>query len=162
MTGRGRLEAAGVDTDGEVDLERVVNTVGTSWADKSDSFENDGPVSEPWVAERNGMWADKVSASADAFLKARHHMTGVLILTSQGGNVPSDGLSLCTNGKALNHKAEVPPIFLAYRRVSSEGEQISLVQVVTSVIQSLQSETALDAVQPMQSGWHIYTRTLAD
>ncbi len=62
----------------------------------------------------------------------------------------------------VQHKAEIPPIFLAYRRVSVEGVCIPLIQVVSSVVQALCDDSALDAVQPMRNGWCIYLRTLAD
>ncbi len=48
--------------------------------------------------------------------------------------------------------------FLAYMRVSSEGQRISLVQTATSVIQAMDSADALHAVQPMKdSSFFIYS-----
>ncbi len=49
----------------------------------------------------------------------------------------------------VQHKVEVPPIFLAYRRVSVEGVRIPLIQVASSVVQALHDDSALDTVQPM-------------
>ncbi len=65
-------------------------------------------------------------------------------------------------GQAMNHVTEVPPVFLAYKRVSNEGHQISLVQVASAVLQVMKDDMVLDAVQPMKSGWYIYMRTLTD
>ena len=52
----------------------------------------------------------------------------------------------------VQHKAEVPPIFLAYRYVSMESVRILLIQVVSSVVQALHDDSALDTVQPMHNG----------
>ncbi len=75
---------------------------------------------------------------------------------------PDESLTPSMKGQAVQHKAEVPPVFLAYKHVSSEGERISLVQIATSVIQAMHSDSSLDAVQPMKLGWHIYMRMLAN
>ncbi len=50
---------------------------------------------------------------------------------------------------SVQHIAEVPPVFLAYNRVSVEGTWIPLIQVATAVVQSLNDDTVIDAVQPM-------------
>ena len=62
----------------------------------------------------------------------------------------------------VQHKAEVPPIFLAYSCVSVEGVRILLIQVVSSVVQALRDHSALDTVQPMHNGWCIYLCTITD
>ncbi len=61
----------------------------------------------------------------------------------------------------VQHKAEVLPIFLAYRHISIEGVCIPLIQVASAIVQVLWDDTALDAVQPMWNGWCIYLRTIA-
>ena len=62
----------------------------------------------------------------------------------------------------IQHKAEVAPIFLAYKRVSSEGAKISLMCVASAVVQAFKDNTAIDAIQPMRNGWLIYIHTMAD
>ena len=63
----------------------------------------------------------------------------------------------------LQHKAEVAPVFLAYYcQVSQEGSHISLMQIATSVCQSLKDLMVVDAVQPMKTGWNIYVQTFVD
>ena len=56
-------------------------------------------------------------------------------------------------GEELQHKSLVEPIFLAYNRVSSAEMRLTLIQVATSVTDSLGDNSALDTVQPMQTGW---------
>ena len=42
------------------------------------------------------------------------------------GDGPSDSVYMPSfKGESVNHKAEVPPIFLVYKRVSTDGECIS-------------------------------------
>ncbi len=62
----------------------------------------------------------------------------------------------------MQHKAEVAPVFLAYNRVSSEGQHISLIQIATSVCQALSDPSAVDAIQPMHIGWCIYVQGITD
>ena len=62
----------------------------------------------------------------------------------------------------VQHKAEVAPIFLVYKRVSPEGAKISLMCVASAVVQALKDDIAIDAVQPMRNGWLIYIHTMAD
>ncbi len=63
---------------------------------------------------------------------------------------------------SVKHKAELVPIFLAYKRVSVDGTKIPLIHVATSIVQALQDDSVIDAVQPMPNGWCIYLRTNAD
>ncbi len=67
-----------------------------------------------------------------------------------------------SKGPSLNHRAEVPPIFLAYRWVYAEGQKLPLVQVATSIIQAMGTHVKLDAIQLMRTGWNIYMHTLLD
>ncbi len=62
----------------------------------------------------------------------------------------------------VQHKTEVPPIFVAYQRVSSDGERITLMQVATAVLHAMNDQLVLDAVQPMKQDWYIYMCTLKD
>ncbi len=71
-------------------------------------------------------------------------------------------IDLSFRAPTVQHKAEVAPIFLANHQVSQEGSHISLMQIATSVCQSLEDSIVVDAVQPMRTGWNIYVCTLAD
>ena len=62
----------------------------------------------------------------------------------------------------VQHKAEVAPIFLAYKWVSVEGAKIAIMCVASAIVQALKDDTALDAIQPMRYGWLIYIHTITD
>ncbi len=66
------------------------------------------------------------------------------------------------HSEIVQHKAEVPPIFVVYCKVSADGECISLMQVATAVLQVMGDQSTIDVVQPMRQGWYIYMRTLKD
>ncbi len=79
------------------------------------------------------------------------------------GDGPSDSVYMPSfKGESVNHKAEVPPIFLMYKRVSTDSEHILLIQVAASVAQAMHDDSVLDAIQPMRAGWCIYMRSIAD
>ncbi len=59
------------------------------------------------------------------------------------------------NFHMLDHKPEVRPIFLGFKRVAREGYKIPLIQVVAAVGDVVGKQN-VDAVQPMRSGWQIY------
>ncbi len=61
----------------------------------------------------------------------------------------------------LEHKPEVRPVFLGFKRVAREGYKIPLIQVVAAV-GDVVSKQNVDVVQPMKSGWQIYVRMEAD
>ena len=83
--------------------------------------------------------------------------------TSLGGTSAPMGIFPDVCGQELQHKSLVEPIFLAYKRVSSgEGERITLMQIACSVVEALADRSAVDAVQPMRTGWLIYIRTQTD
>ena len=63
---------------------------------------------------------------------------------------------------AVQHKAEVLLVFLAYKRVLMDGVYTSLIQIALAVTQALGNDEAVDGVQPMWAGWCIYIRTQAD
>ena len=56
-------------------------------------------------------------------------------------------------GEELQHKSLVELVFLTYNRVSSAEMRLTLIQVATSVTDSLGDNSALDAVQPMPTVW---------
>ncbi len=67
-----------------------------------------------------------------------------------------------TNVPAVQHKAEVPPVFLGYNWLQSETAHMPLFQVATVVMQSRGNSDTLDTVQPMRYGWYIYMHIMAD
>ncbi len=152
------------DSDDDVDLEQKAHCTGTVWA-------GDVEIEEEWEQPcRQESWADKVATNAWQLLRAAglpgqdvdvdvnkdkssqisHSVNN--FDTAAKSRALSCNLTLSTSSKALDHKAEVPPIFIPYRRVSAEGARISLVQVATLVINAMCNETALDVVQPMRNG----------
>ncbi len=62
----------------------------------------------------------------------------------------------------VQHKAEVAPIFLAYKQVSVEGAKIAIMCVASAIVQALKDNTALDAIQLMRYGWLIYIHIITD
>ncbi len=66
------------------------------------------------------------------------------------------------SGPELQHKLTIEPVFLTYNRVSSDGVCLSLIQIATSVVDSLGDPSAVDTVQPMKTGWWIYLCTQLD
>ena len=74
------------------------------------------------------------------------------------------GLQPNLMGTGLQHKSTLDSVYLAYSRVSpnASGSCISLMQIATAVMQSLGNALAVDAVQPMQTGWWVYLKTQAD
>ncbi len=67
-----------------------------------------------------------------------------------------------SNVPTVQHKAEVPPVFLGYNRLQSETAHVPLFQVATAVMQVMGNTDTLDAVQPMRYGWYIYMCMMTD
>ncbi len=65
------------------------------------------------------------------------------------------------NFHILEHKLEVQPMFLGFKRVMREGYKIPLIQVAAA-IGDVVGKQNIDAVQLMKSGWQIYILTEAD
>ncbi len=65
------------------------------------------------------------------------------------------------NFHILEHKPEVQPVFLGFKRVAREGYKIPLIQVAAAVGDVVGKQN-IDAVQLIKSGWQIYVRTEAD
>ena len=135
-------------TDTEsVDLEALITHEGTMWADEQS---NTGEMT----------WADRVarqeqsllsqtagvsSAQPDDFVIPRNMTSRCSPRGRAHGGPPLRGGHQWTtpdnrqdygpnfDTPAVQHKAEVAPVFLAYNRVSTEGHRISLIQIVTSV-----------------------------
>ncbi len=64
-------------------------------------------------------------------------------------------------GGELQHKSLIKAVFLSYGRVSAEM-RYTLIQIATAVSDLLGDDCAVDAVQPMRTGWWIYLWTQAD
>ncbi len=148
----------------EVDLECLIDNEGTEWADADEDLPSpssrDNEVGSCLTVGRaSTSWAGRVAAEADALVSGQPADSNCV------GTSPLPGkLSLASfpAGPTIQHKAEVPPIFLAYKCISNEGQHISLVQIATAFIQAVGQENKLDAVQPMKAGWYIYMHTLKD
>ncbi len=65
------------------------------------------------------------------------------------------------SGQESQHKSHVEPVFLTYNRVSRGDQQVTLMQIACAVVDALNDSSAVDAVQPMKSGWWIYVQTTA-
>ncbi len=62
---------------------------------------------------------------------------------------------------SVEHRPEVHPVFLNFKRVGKEGHKIPLIQVATTVAKTV-GEKNVDAIQPMRNGWQIYVKTDPD
>ncbi len=61
----------------------------------------------------------------------------------------------------LEHTLQVHPIFMNYKKVSSEGYKTPLIDVAVAVGKAI-GDCNLDAVQPTHNGWQIYVKTKHD
>ncbi len=55
----------------------------------------------------------------------------------------------------MEHTPQVCPIFMNYKKVSSEGYKTPLVDVAVAASKAV-GEANVDAVQPTHNGWQIY------
>ncbi len=125
-----------------VNLEAIIDNTGTEWV--SEDEDSTSPSTIP-------SWADVAAVN----------LTGLM---SGSGATPTPTTVKIPDfgGASLQHKAEVPLIFLGYNRVSSTGPQLTLIQLAGSVASAMGDGMLLDAIQPMRYGWYIYMRTLKD
>ena len=61
----------------------------------------------------------------------------------------------------LKHVANVRPLFLPFKRVSTEGHHIPSATVAIAVTKAIASEK-VDTVQATKNGWQIYVRSEQD
>ncbi len=114
------------DPDADVDLEIVVHTEGTSWADKPESL---GLAQA--VNTNKESWADLVAADRRCFADVNAvPLNNVNSVThsdvNTGTSIPNGEMQAPGGGNlTLQHKAEVPLVFVAYKRFSQEGKNIS-------------------------------------
>ncbi len=156
-------------TDFNPDLEQPILLTGTEWSDAVSELETAAGADVNVVKSPVTRWADKVAqhlsvndVNKDKSGDSHDQAQAAGQVSHESIVAPDVSLTPSTVGQAVQHKAEVPLIFLAYKWVLAEGERISLVQIATSVIQAMHSDNSLDAVQPMKMGWHIYMHTLSD
>ncbi len=173
-------------SDDEMCYEDHVTTIGTEWADAAEIVVNDmvGNVSV-WteVVKSKANQIAKANPASDPGLHmgatefvippncesprvrryshpARSNQgwyTGTGAERTQAGGLFPD-----LSGSEVQHKSTVEPMYLAYKRISTEAGRLSLMQVATAVVQALQDNTAVDAVQLMRNEWWIYVKTNAD
>ncbi len=119
----------------EPDLESVIHNDGTEWV----SDDDDQPLQKTW--------ADVMAVNLGSPRKT---------------STPVKDTELPQVGSGLNHKTEVPLIFVGYNRVQTDGPWISLIQIAGTVVNAMGDGEVLDAIQPMQYGWYIYIKTITD
>ncbi len=144
----------------EPDLEAPVLQEGTHWADSSDrpADQSAAHLVEPVdsIATPGRSWADLVNTDRQCYARANLASPSNCTENDEVGQVLVNAWS-----GMLKHKAEVPPVFIAYKSFTG-GYKISMMQVATAVFKSVVSPTSLDAVQPMRQGWYVYMKTNAD
>ncbi len=154
LTGKSRsmLDLATEDSNKDVDkvdLEMPVTLTSSEWADWSDDDTNaegevevssdvhsessseavmnsdqEGSVeSNTMVRATSPTWAEKV--------QGLNLNNGTQSQPSRADTLDTEPVSF--SSVAMNHKSEVPLIFLVYKRVSTEGSRITLVQIAQSV-----------------------------
>ena len=151
---QGQTELQG---DDDVDYKAAVLTEGMEWVDVSDG--EPAPQDSHDALTQSGMngmgkisktcsWADVASVS----LPTRSNTAG----SGPGIDLGKSG------GPPLQHKTDVPPIFLGYNRVCTAGECIPLIHIAEAVLKAMGTDNVLDAVQPMHTGWYIYMKIETD
>ncbi len=149
----------------EPDLEMPLSHTGSEWANASENVgegESDLDLDVTLIltttSEKEPSWSTVVkngnrcvnlvssnSASMESVSRGQHLQGGLHGLRDHCGPDFS--------GPELQHKSMIEPVFLAYNRVSNEGACLSLIQIATSVVDSLGDSGVVDAVQPMKTGW---------
>ncbi len=71
--------------------------------------------------------------------------------------------SKCFQSKVpmIEHTLQVHPVFMHYKKVSSEGYFTPLIDVAVAAGKSV-GEANVDAIQPTKNGWQIYVKTEVD
>ncbi len=103
-----------------VNLGAIIDNTGTEWV----SEDEDSTVPS---------WADVAAVN----------LTGSV---SGSGATPSLNKIPDFGSTSLQHKAEVPWVFLGYNRVSSTGPQLTLIQIAGSVASAMGDGMLLDAI----------------
>ncbi len=176
------------DSDSGPNLEAAVMQTGTEWADATEETpevmqvnsdqqnQPDNQVKWSMVVMRR---ASQVAAACPAPLVPNQNVDNRANNFVIPNKVGPKQVKMCTqhsvrsgtqgrggqfdfSGPELQYKSVVELVFLAYNRVSVEGPRPSLMQIVTAVVETLDDAQAVDAVQPMRSGWWIYLQTAFD
>ncbi len=134
------------------DYEAILENDGTEWVDVD--------VLSP-SRERSVLDRDHLSQSqAQTLFKSWAQVAAV---STERTHSDERGDLASFSGFTVKHKAEVPLVFLAFHHVRApEAAPQTLLFHVAAVVANAVSGAALDAVQPMHSGWYIYMRTMAD
>ncbi len=151
--------------ENKFDLEAPVNTVGTTWAEDEANSTDLNPVNieasrtaglgETILSEcqtppitSGKTWAELVAADRAKFISngsSMHKSATATELMTDHSDKPG-------HSETVQHKAEVPPIFMVYHKVSADGEHIALMQAAMAVLQVMGDQSTLDMVQPMRQG----------
>ena len=147
-----------LQVDDDVDYEAAVQSEGTEWVDVSDgeptSQDSHGALTQSGLnvsmekTPNNDSWADVASVSLP---------TG-LIAAGSGSRIDLGK----SDKTAMQHKTDIPPIFLGYNRVHVAGKLIPLLQIAEAVLKAMGTDNVLNVVQPMCTGWYIYMKTEVD
>ncbi len=125
-----------------VNLEAIIDNTGMEWV--SEDEDSTVPSTMP-------SWADVAAVNLTGSMSGSGATP-----TPTSNKIPDFG------GASLQHKAELPPVFLGYNRMSSTSPCLTLIQLAGSVASAMGNGMLLDAIQPMRYGWYIYMRTLKD
>ncbi len=144
------------DDGDDVDYEAAVQSEGTEWVDVSDG--------EPTSQDSHGAQT-QTGLSMGMEKTANNHSWADVALVSllTGSTVAGSGIDFGkSDGIAMQHKTDIPPIFLGYTRVCAASELIPLIQIAEAVLKAMGTDNVLDVVQPMHTGWYIYMKTEVD
>ncbi len=160
-------------TQRTMDAFRTVNTVNQAQAQGQVSLQDDGDdVYYKAIVQSEGTeWVDvsvrELTSQDSRFLMPNH---GVLTQTnmSMGTEMTTNSHSWAdvasvslpsglteagsgmdfgkSDGPAMQHKTDIPPIFLGYARVCAAGECIPLIQITEVVLKAMGTDNVLDAV----------------
>ena len=128
------------DDGDDIDYKAAMQSEGTEWVDVSDgepaSQDSCGALTQTGLSKgmekmaNNHSWADVASVSL---------LTG---MTMAGFGIDFSK----SDGTVMQHKTDIPPIFLGYTRVCAASKHIPLIQIAEAVLKATGTDNVLDAV----------------
>ncbi len=108
-------------------MEAVNTHTGTEWADNDSEDVN--------ISKGGPSWANVMAADSNALCSSTNGSIERRTSCEAGGEDQTTHDDRTTGPtEMVKHKAEVPPVFVAYHLISAEGERISLMQIATAVL----------------------------
>ena len=104
--------------------------------------------------------APLANANANAG-KQQGNNANALIPRKNWAELVNEAECFVSNLPVLGHKPEVAPIFLNFKHIAHEGYKIPLIEVAAAVGKVV-SDSNVDGIQPIHSGWQIYVKTDKD